>query len=94
MRDQVKGRLLLILFWLFSVGLNLWHWNYRMQTGSFYPMISLFAPIVMVLFLAFALFPSLLAQPREKKEELIVSGITIVGLVLGAANWYVMANGF
>jgi hypothetical protein len=94
MSDQVKGRLLVILLWLVFVGINIGHWVYRIQTSSFYPMISLFAPIGLVLFLLFALFPSLLAQPRAKKEEFIVSAATILGLILGAANWYVMANGF
>jgi hypothetical protein len=94
MSDQIKARILIVLLCLFSIGTNIGHWIYRIQTGGFYPMLSLFAPIAAVVFLMFSFFPSLAGQPRAKKDELIVTVVTFVGIALGAANWYLMANGF
>ena len=90
MSHVMKARLFCAAMVILSGGLTAWNWSQLSQTGSYYPKIALLMPVCLVIFFLFMLFPGLLEQPRDKKSEIIVTVVGLIGLALGGLNWYVM----
>ena len=90
----IKQRLFAVALVLLSIGMIYYGWYRLWNEGEYSLRMAAFSPLIGVggIFLVF--FPSMFGKPNTTKEKLLVMAVSVVGIIAGLINWYLMDPGF
>ena len=79
-----------ILFLLFFIALGFYNWHSLLTRRYYYPKMAFLTPLGILMFSVLAVSPGFIHRPRDTKYKVQMWILLIVGLALGALNFYLL----
>ena len=92
--NHIKPRLLSLGLLLVSIFLVYYNWHQLFTTHKYSMKLAAFAPLCGVGGLFLVALPTMAGKPNTVKEKTMISIVSVVGLIAGLVNWYLMDPGF
>jgi hypothetical protein len=79
-----------ILMLLFFIGIGFYNWHSLLNRRYYYPKMAFLTPLGILIFSGLAVSPGFIHRPRDTKYKVQIWILLLVGLGLGALNFYLM----